>query len=321
MASPDQDSRTDIEVYVDELFSRTFHSSLVDFLFTILRVEGLHAEGWDPFEEINRAIDDINWLLKVTSEGRSPDSTLRVGLLLYCHLVEMSSAHNILMNLLRVLHGQKYSTAPLLKLYQTRKNKRFPPSATTKFREIKQAAKAIGEQKLVEIIKSFFDDNVRNAFSHSDYVITKEFFRWTESGMAQQLKRGELEDKLSICFHFYSRFLNRLEFWALAIPKANKSLFRIDESTVLELAIESERLVGFSLHFSNGQRCWYKRTDHGVDMCNILPGKEQQLTFLCGDPSFNRKGWYVRGVEIKDWDENGQALAPGPNTHSTGRQP
>ena len=214
------------------------------------------------------------------------------------------------MNMLRIVHGQEFSTAPLLKFYQTRKNKCIPPSAAVKFREITKVAKAIAEEKLVEIIYSFFDDNVRNAFAHSDYVITDEYFRWTESGFAQQLKRDELEDKLSICFHFYSRFLNRLEFWAIAIPKANKPLFRIDESTVLELAIESERLVGFTLHFSNGSRAWYKRTNRGIDMCNIVPGNEQQLTFQCGDPRFNRKGWFVRGKEIKEWDNNGQALAP-----------
>ena len=90
-----EDSRTEIEVYVDGLFKRAFQSSMLDFLFTILRVEGIHTPGWDPFEEINRAIDDINWLLKITKEQRSSDSSLRVGLLLYSHLIEMSAAHNV----------------------------------------------------------------------------------------------------------------------------------------------------------------------------------------------------------------------------------
>ncbi len=53
--------------------------------------------------------------------------------------------------------------------------------------ELNKSAEDVNEMRLFEYINTFFNANVRNAFFHSDYIITEKNFRWTESGIAQQI--------------------------------------------------------------------------------------------------------------------------------------
>ncbi len=110
----------------------------------------------------------------------------------------MTAPHNLLANVLQIIAGNRYRMNPFFDLYRRKKKwllKRIPPSATMKMRRIKKLAKDVGDDHLIEIIDSFFDDQVRNTFSHSDYIITQEYFRWTDGGRASQRPIVELEQK------------------------------------------------------------------------------------------------------------------------------
>jgi hypothetical protein len=181
-----------------------------DTLCAVLRVGGWMDQDWDPFEESQRAFEDLDWLLKKAGVEKSPQATFRVALLAYCQAVEMTAPYVLLANLLNIAGGKPYVVAPFHKLGRRNKKNIFsyvPPSATAKIRYIKSLAESIGETRLVTILDSFFDDRVRNAFSHSDYILTDKAFRWTEGGPASQIDLDELKEKIDTCFAFYSALL------------------------------------------------------------------------------------------------------------------
>jgi hypothetical protein len=82
-----------------------------------------------------------------------------------------------------------------------------PPSAKTKFRVLRESALQSSEPKLAEYIDTFFSDSVRNAFSHSDYIITADKFRWTDSGLPSELTLTTLGVLIENAFGFYEAFL------------------------------------------------------------------------------------------------------------------
>ncbi len=173
-------SEDDYLAYLDDVFDRAWHNNGFDVLCTLLRVGGWCSEDWDPFEQSIAAFDEFNWLLAKASAERSDPCAARVALLIYCQAVEMTAPHVILANLLRVVGGERYVVDPFAHLIRRPKKQNvfvaIPPSAKKKFDHIKSLAKAAGEQRVPAIVDSFFDDRVRNAFSHSDYVLTDQPF-------------------------------------------------------------------------------------------------------------------------------------------------
>ena len=62
----------------------------------MLRVSGIQDGGWDPFIEAEEALIDFSKLLrKISKKGVSRES-FHLGLLIYCHSIEMSAPYHIL---------------------------------------------------------------------------------------------------------------------------------------------------------------------------------------------------------------------------------
>ena len=147
--------------YLDILFGRAYKEHPIELLFALLRVDSLAGQDWDPFEESMKAFEDYNWIIEKTSTELSDIASSRTALLTYCQAVEMTVTHNLLANVLNIVTGNPYRINPFYDLSRPKKKgslNRFPPSATTKMRRIKELAENVSEQKLIKIIDSFFDD-------------------------------------------------------------------------------------------------------------------------------------------------------------------
>jgi hypothetical protein len=167
----------------NQLWLEAFKKDTVDALFTLLRVTGMKSSGWDSSLETEEAFEDYNWHLKAKSKKLSGKSAWRIGLLMYCHACEMSSVHSTLKNLLDISLQKPFRTHPFIAFVKKKKGlfNGIPPSAKTKWNEIMALAKENKNYNLVDYIENVYDDRVRNAFSHSDYIITENEFRWTEA--------------------------------------------------------------------------------------------------------------------------------------------
>ena len=296
-----------VEEYADclqDLYLRAFKKSPFDTICTVLRVTGCQDADWDPFEESKEEFEDFNQVLREAEAKGAQKTKWRIGLLMYCHAVEMSAAHSLLANLLRCLNGQKYHLNPLGHLGRSKKKQSFspfiPPSAKKKFSKIKETAATLGEEKLIEIIDSFFDDGIRNAFVHSDYVLAGNHFRWTETGFAKQVELDFLNVLVKNCFSFYSALLGLHTVWLKALAQ-HKKFHRWPQYEVLELLSDEEKgLYGFHVHFSNGNKATFSRTEERVDMSNIMIERGGTITFFVGSLDALEPVWKVNGRPFKE---------------------
>jgi hypothetical protein len=299
--SIDSISRDEYAEYLNDLFFRSLRKDSFGTLCALLRVSGLQDAGWDPFEESVEAFEDYNWLLEKATSERSEKSGWRVGLLMYCQLVEMTAPHELLENFLRIISGEKYHLRPFGHLIRTKNKQLFssiPPSAKVKFRELKKSAEKSSENDLIEFINSFFNDDVRNAFFHSDYIITEKYFRWTESGLAKQIQLETLNTIITNCFYFYGALLWCHKYWLKELAKTPK-FHKWPQYEILEiLSNEDTGVYGFNVHFSNGNKATYSRTEKGTECTNLTIENDGSINFFVGSLDDLERVWKVNGEPV-----------------------
>ena len=265
---------------LDSLFSNSVKKRSFDTLCTLLRVGGIES-FYNAYEESKIAFDDFNWMLSKAKSDRSLNCFRRIGLLIYCQAVEMTVPHIVLANLLRCTLNQDYVIDPFKKLYRVPKRIKqefpnkgdlIPPSAKQKFKRIKELAHDAGQTDLEKSINHFFNDKVRNAFSHSDYVFTDTHFN--------NMKVETLDKILCECFGFYEAFFAIYRDWMMKLGKNHQSN-KWPNGEVLELLrTDAEGLFGFHLHFSNGHKSTYQRNQTGADAININFDKDGRIEFV-----------------------------------------
>lgn len=289
---------------LESLLRSAMASAPFDVVCTLLRVGGMEGANWDPLGESRAAFEDYNWILDKVIMERGVTAARRVSLLMYCQAVEMDAPHEILANLLRCISKSAYSPDPFRHLGRSKKRKVFsyvPPSAKQKFQYIKQLADEVGKDRLKDAIDAFFDERVRNAFSHSDYVLTEEYFRFTDGGLAHQIEANALDRLIAETFAFYGVFLAVHEQWLLAIGRGKK-FHKWPNYEVLELlSTEEESLYGFHVHFSNGSRSTYTRRKSGTEAINLTFG-DQGINFMVGLLDALEPVWKINGKPVEDWN-------------------
>ena len=89
----------------------------------------------------------------------------------------------ILANMVEITAGERCVMNPFDDLYQTRgaSGDRVPPSARRVVTRLKERASERGCDELAQLLDSFFNDAVRNAFFHSDYILHEDEFRSREA--------------------------------------------------------------------------------------------------------------------------------------------
>lgn len=284
----------------EALWTDAFKKRPFDAVCALLRVAGLQDAGWDPFEESEAAFKDYNWHLKAKSKELSDKSQWRIGLLMYCQACEMSAIHHMLANLLRILVDQPYHINPLGSLGRASKKRMFkwyPPSAKVKWHKILEMADAAKRPDLVRLIENVYDDQVRNAVSHSDYIITKDTFRWTESGLGGQLPLENLSNLIANAFSFTGRFMAVRDRW-LKLITAKHRYHRWPNYEVLELLRSGGKLDGFRVHFSNGTSARFHRSPSGVDLMNVTIKSDGTINFMVGLLSAPTNRYVVDGKEV-----------------------
>jgi hypothetical protein len=276
-----------------------------DSICAMVRVSGMQDAGWDPFEESEKAFQDYNWHLKAQSDDLSEKSQWRIGLLMYCQACEMSAVHHMLANILRIHLGQPYHMNPLGSLGRADKKRMFkwyPPSAKVKWHKIREMAEQAKKVDLVRLIDAVYDDRVRNAFSHSDYTITDEKFRWTEGGLPDQLSLGRLDNLISNAFAFFGRFMAQRDLWLKLAGKMPR-YHCWPNYEVFELLKSDGTLNGFRVHFSNGSSARFRRTPDGVDLMNVVIQRDGTINLMVGLLDALQERYVVDGNEVQFGDQ------------------
>jgi hypothetical protein len=278
------------------LWRDAFSVNSLDSIFALLRVTGMQSQNWEAITETEAAFQDYNWHLRAKSKKLSEKSSWRIGLLMYCHACEMSSVHNTLKNLLAIGNGEPFRTDPFkVRLKKDKLFKGTPPSATLKWRELAELAEKCGNTNLYRLVEAVYNDSVRNAFSHSDYIITADEFRWTEafSGSISLVEVGNL---ISNSFVFFPTMLSVQKSWLNELSKKPR-YFPMSNYEVLELLKLDGMVNGLKIHFSTGEFAKFQRTDAGVTLINFLSQSDGSLQLIMGNLADQKNCYVVDGVQ------------------------
>lgn len=131
---------------------------------------GMRDAGWSSSEEVHAAFADY---LSFLQDGEPTRLKTCVALGFYCHLAEASGFYEIPKNMLRVAEGQLYNMEPFRDLVEVnrRTGNRIAPNANKIIRDLAGHAENLGHHELAEVFRDAFDPDVRNGYSHADYVV------------------------------------------------------------------------------------------------------------------------------------------------------
>ena len=150
------------------------------------------------------------------------------------------------------------------------------------------------EDKLVEYIKEFFSDKVRNSFYHSDYCLTNTEFRYSDGGIASAIPIENIEHLITACFAFYEAFINA-HGWTKIFYRAVKPFHKWPNYEVFEILKNEKEVYGFKVHFSNGQVAKFTREPEKVEAINLNFNEAGSLNFFAGNLNELKPVWLVNG--------------------------
>jgi hypothetical protein len=157
---------------LNELFKQAHDVDEFEFCCTLLRVRGVETSGWDS---LNESVEFINNTLELMETNIEDDYKLRLLVLTYCHITEMNDFYNILMNMLRIIDGQGYSMKPFSKCnFIDNVEAVYPNEKVKRIKEISIKANFI---RIGEYLDYILENKIRNAFFHSDFTISGNYFR------------------------------------------------------------------------------------------------------------------------------------------------
>jgi hypothetical protein len=315
MASTDQELgpqarfREEYKAYLWDLFHRAQEKGGFDFVLTLLRFDGMSIGHWDPMVEAREALSDLSEMIRQAAQDQDKTKRVyRLGLLVYCHATEMSAPYGILYNVLNCAQGKSYEMSPFADLVRPKNKKEkgffrdvILPSPRAKIERLREKCKAGQEPRLPELFDSFFRQDVRNAFYHSDYCIDLEerTFNITESGFGKSITLEEINQILVKGFAFYEAFFQTYYGWRFVVGKA-KRFHRWSRYEVLELlSNEEDGLYGFTVHISNGTQCIFERHKDRV-VCQNMMFEKEGFSLEIGVLDDLREEWLVKGEPYRE---------------------
>ena len=286
-----------------------FNDDIIRYFASLLRVLGLEDGGWDPYAESRAMLNDINGFFEVELPEEifpQPDQTSwRLGLLLYSHIVEMDAPYEVIANLLRFQLGKGYSPNPFFLSLSDFQNNSFRKgnfSTVRKIEFIKQLSQSAGLE-VGTIFDDFYNSRLRNAISHSDYILTEYDLRCRGgiSGIrAFKIPYAELEvivmsAKAFIAAYFSVEQLAR-QVWGTNKQKAIPYDPRY--KGLMEILVDDQDLMcGFRVHWPNNSESTYRRTRDGIDMANCYLDLKNATVNLYVDLYARKPGQFSPLVE------------------------
>lgn len=242
----------------------------------------MEDSGWDPYAESRATLEDLNSFFEVDlPEDLFPNpqhTHWRIGLLLYSHLVEMDAPYEVLTNLLRFQLGKGYSPYAFVEFLRDDNEKKsfFRRGISTgrKIEIIKELAVEAGLPDVGTIFDDFYNNHLRNAVGHSDYILADADFRCrggTISTRAFRISYGELDEIISSAKAFIAAFfrVDLLARQAWGEEKHKAVPYDPHYKGLMEIVVDERDLMcGFRVHWPNGSESTYRRTENGIDMTN-----------------------------------------------------
>ncbi len=187
-----------------QLFSRAREKEELGFVFSILGIDsGAEDAGWSPIAETEAFVNDLLWLINSPLKA---NTKMRMGLVLYCQIMESSYFYHIIYNLMQTIKGETPKTFNFLTLYEGSK----PPSVSRKVKAIKNLGKEVEADAFVAALSEIYYSDIRNAFLHSDYILYDGEVRLKHKGSRiMRIKFEEVWTIIKKTMHFYEAIMRQ----------------------------------------------------------------------------------------------------------------
>jgi hypothetical protein len=160
------------------LFAKARQKNELHFALSLIHeMRGIQGPGFNTTDECFVAIEDYLSFLK--SDATPSRLKVRVALAFYCHLGEASGFYEIPKNMLRVAEGQNHSLWPFRDIVEIHKTTGdvIAPNANKVMKNLAGHSATLGMTKLADVFKNLIDSDLRNGFSHADYVVWNDGIR------------------------------------------------------------------------------------------------------------------------------------------------
>jgi len=203
---------------IDQLFDNAKQSNPTEFKKMLFSLD---------FREIKEIDDTINeamisfarlekdyYLLKMTNypifvseltKQELERNRIRIKLLTYSHLVELGSIYDIVLNLIQIEKGKRFEPEPFEAYGVLGREYDHPLDKIKIIEGVSPSGSAIGR-----VFRSFYDNHIRNAFAHSQYILYAEGAYLTR--YKTKISRTDLEDKLNMLKSFWNYIEDRIAF-------------------------------------------------------------------------------------------------------------
>ena len=139
-------------------------------------MRGIQSPGWNTAIEAQYVFSEYLEFLNKLEESRMK---LRIALGFYCHLAEASGFYEIPKNMLRISEGKSHVLWPFSDLVRKHPEtgNQIAPNANKVLRDLTGHAKELGFDDLAEVFRDAFNSNIRNGYSHADYIVWEDGLR------------------------------------------------------------------------------------------------------------------------------------------------
>lgn len=259
---------------------------IINYFSSLLRVTGMEDNGWDPYAESKGLLFDINSIFKMDLPiERFPEPALtswRMGLFMYSHILEMDAPYEVITNLMRYQLGHGYSPNPYDKFLNAEGRKKQKRSGLFPLDKIGVIKKLDKELKcgIGEVFDEFYNPDLRNAISHSDFVLTESHFRVRNNRSTGpfSLDLDTLDQILTNAKAFIGAFFELEHCARRHWGKEKDRGIPYDPvyKGLMEVLTDNQGLLcGFKVHWPNNSESFYKRSDEGISMVNCYASPDK----------------------------------------------
>lgn len=160
-----------------ELFDKARDANELQFVLSLVpEMRGSRAAGWNTATEAQQAFVEYREFL---NEPPMTPLKARIALAFYCHMAEASGLYEVPKNMLRVAGGGFHNPWPfdnLVKVHQAT-GSIIAPNANKILRDLAGHSRELGMLALAEVFRDAFDADLRNGYSHADYVVWDDGIR------------------------------------------------------------------------------------------------------------------------------------------------
>lgn len=165
------------EAALRELFEAAKAKHELHFAMALMpEMRGMQDAGWNTADETQHAFHEYLEFLQELEPNRMK---WRITLGFYCHLAEASGFYEVPKNMLRISEGGSHVLWPFMDLVQEHRQtgNRIAPNANKVLRDLAGYAKTLGFDNLAEVFRDAFNSDVRNGYSHADYIVWQDGLR------------------------------------------------------------------------------------------------------------------------------------------------